>query len=348
MYWKKFQEVTAQLFRQIGCTAKEDVRVKGARAEHDIDVLVTFDAHGFKVKWVLECKAWNTNIPKEKVLALKSIVNDIGADKGLIICKKGFQPGAIKSAENTNIELISLDDLRKIISSNLIPYISTSKSITIKEPRAAIVSDAILQNLRNPKAGTHPDIYREYLLKNGCQRTQKAAATGLSKIPSSESIVLLVERLGNFWGVSAIKSSINALSKIAGQGSILGLLATVLLDSRFYYEKLEATAKSLVKIGDQDTYNIIQAILRNKLPNGMEASYRLSKKVPNDIECLLACKNREVIHGLVLASFFNQSIWAEDVVIEGAIDESIEYADEVIPGLVNAISKFDLAKWHQI
>lgn len=348
MHWKKFQEVTAQVFRQIGCVVEEDISVEGARAKHDVDVLVSFDSHGFKVKWVLECKAWNTNIPKEKVMALKSIVEDVGADKGFIISKIGFQPGATESAKSTNIELITLDELKKVISASIVPIIVFPDLSHISIPKVEVVSDFVINNLRNPELGTHPDIYKEYLLLNGCQRTQKAAAAGLSKIPTTDSVILLVERLGNFWGVESIKSSINALSKLAHNGSVLGLLATLLLDSRFYYEKLEAVAKALKKIGDLDAFNLVASILNSRLPNGMEMSYRLSKQVPIDVKLLLNCGNQDVIHGLVLASFFNQSVWAESVFIEGAVDESIEYADKVIPGLVYVINRVDLTRWHQI
>ena len=348
MHWKKFQEIAAQSFRQIGCLAEEDISVKGARAEHDVDVLVTFDSHGFKVKWILECKAWNTNIPKEKVLALKSIVEDIGADKGFIICKNGFQPGAIKSAEHTNIELISLGDLKRIIASSIVPFIGFLKPIPFAAPTKNEVSEVLLKNLRSPNVDTHPDIYREYLLLSGCQRTQKAAATGLSKIHSEGSVVLLVERLGNVWGVEAIKSSIEALAKLAKKGGILGIFSTLFLDSRFYYEKLEATAKALKITGDIKSYDLVQSILSSKLSTGMDMSYRLSKKVSDDIQCLANCSNDEVAHGLVLAAFFNQSIWAEKLIIEGFVDESIKYAEKTIPGLVSVISKIDLTKWHQI
>ncbi len=348
MHWKKFQEVTAQVFRQIGCVVKEDISVEGARSKHDVDVLVGFDSHGFKVKWVLECKAWNTNIPKEKVMALRSIVEDVGADKGFIISKIGFQPGATESAKSTNIELITLDELKEIISASVVPFMNFPEPSHRPLPKVMTVSGLALKNLRNPEIGTHPDIYRAYLLLNRCQRTQKAAAAGLSKIHTTYSVVLLVERLGNFWGVESIKSSINALSKLANNGSVLGLLATLLLDSRFYYEKLEAVAKSLKNMGDLDAFNMFQRILNNRLPNGMEMSYRLSKQVSIDVQHLLNCKNLDVIHGLVLTSFFNQSVWAEGVLIKGAVEESIEYADKKIPGLVNVINRIDLTKWHQI
>lgn len=345
MDWKKFQEVVAQVFRQVGCVVDEDIRVLGARSGHDIDVLVTFFNHGFKVQWVLECKYWSKNIPKEKVLVLKSIVDDIGADKGFIICGKGFQSGAIEFTKNTNIELVSLDDLKRIISSSVIPVIKFSDSLrSAVMPKANFVGDEILSYLRNPDVNAHPDVYREYLMRNSCQRTQKAAASGLSKIQSTESTLLLVERLGNFWGIGAIKSSINALSKLARHGGILGLSSTLLVDSRLYYEKLEAISKTLKKIGDEESYSIVQSIIENRLPMEMEMEQKLSRQVPDDIEYLMKCGNKDLIHGLVLSAFFNHSIWSEKVKIDENIEKSIEYAEENLPRLISIISEFDISR----
>jgi hypothetical protein len=66
---------------------------------------------GVRFQWVVECKAWKTNIPKEKVLALLSIVQDVGADKGFLLSETGFQSGAVRAASNTNITLTSIADL---------------------------------------------------------------------------------------------------------------------------------------------------------------------------------------------------------------------------------------------
>jgi hypothetical protein len=46
-------------------------------------------------------------VPKEKVLALKSIVEDLGADRGIIVSEAGFQPGAEDAARGTNITLVT-------------------------------------------------------------------------------------------------------------------------------------------------------------------------------------------------------------------------------------------------
>jgi len=113
MTWREYQEEAAKLFRQLNCNAKVDARVQGARARHKIDVWVTFSRFGLEHKWVIECKLYNRPIPKEKVLALKGVVDDVGADRGILIAESGCQPGAHAAAQSTNIELLTLAELHE-------------------------------------------------------------------------------------------------------------------------------------------------------------------------------------------------------------------------------------------
>ncbi|WP_431605167.1 restriction endonuclease [Acinetobacter johnsonii] len=55
---------------------------------------------------MIECKNWKTNIPKEKVLALRSIVEDIGAHRGFIVSNKGFQSGAALLHKHSKAKLL--------------------------------------------------------------------------------------------------------------------------------------------------------------------------------------------------------------------------------------------------
>jgi restriction system protein len=110
--WKDYQERSAALFRQLGFTAKTDVTVAGARASHDVDVLVTYTHAGMDLMWIVECKAWKSRVKKEKVLALRGVVEDIGADKGVLLAEGGFQKGAIQAAAKSNVITSSLVELR--------------------------------------------------------------------------------------------------------------------------------------------------------------------------------------------------------------------------------------------
>jgi hypothetical protein len=60
----------------------------------------------------VECKLWARKVTKLHVAALARIVEDVGADRGILLCEAGFQPGARKLAELSNITLTSLADMR--------------------------------------------------------------------------------------------------------------------------------------------------------------------------------------------------------------------------------------------
>jgi len=111
--WREYQQETAKFFRSLGYDVTIEEKLKGARGEHKADVVSRFGRHGFKCLWVIECKLWSSNVPKEKVLALQSIIEDVGADKGIILSEKGFQSGCFACAQRTNIFLSSLSELRK-------------------------------------------------------------------------------------------------------------------------------------------------------------------------------------------------------------------------------------------
>lgn len=109
--WKKYQQEAAEFFRSLGFIAEVEKKVEGVRGVHKVDVMVSGAIHGIEFKWVVECKHWKTNIPKEKVMALTSIVQDVGADRGFLLSEVGFQSGAIRASNSSNVTLTSIADL---------------------------------------------------------------------------------------------------------------------------------------------------------------------------------------------------------------------------------------------
>lgn len=109
--WQQYQEEAAEFFRSIGLTASTNVTLQGIRTKHDIDVYVVINVAGFEVKWLVECKHWRNAVGKLHVLALREIVTDLGADRGIILCEEGFQSGAIEAANLTNVQVTSLSAL---------------------------------------------------------------------------------------------------------------------------------------------------------------------------------------------------------------------------------------------
>jgi restriction system protein len=109
--WKDYQEEAAEFFRSLGLDANTDVTIKGARTKHDVDVLVKSHHYGFDVTWIVECKHWKERVSKLHVLALRAIVTDVGADRGILLSEAGFQSGAVEAANLTNVQVTSLADL---------------------------------------------------------------------------------------------------------------------------------------------------------------------------------------------------------------------------------------------
>jgi hypothetical protein len=115
--WRDYQEAVAKFFRERGCAATVEAQVPGARATHRVDVFVSFLQHGVDCRWVIECKLWKGRVEKADVLVLKGVVDDLGADRGIIFCESDFQSGARDAARHMNILLVSsLEEFKKTVS----------------------------------------------------------------------------------------------------------------------------------------------------------------------------------------------------------------------------------------
>jgi hypothetical protein len=155
MDWREYQEKVAEFFRRMGATAQTNQTVEGSRGIHDIDVLITFNLWGQKIVWVAECKLWKSAVPKEKVLTLYQITQDVGADRGFLFSEKGFQSGAIKVTSNTNITLTSLEEIKEITKEDLYNTCLLKALQQMNEMKNK-VKDLWIDDLHNPK--TYKDI----------------------------------------------------------------------------------------------------------------------------------------------------------------------------------------------
>lgn len=129
--WSDYQEEAAAVFRSLGFEASTNVTVDGVRTSHDIDVVVQSAHAGFPVTWIVECKHWKSKVSKLHVLGLRTIVADVGADRGVLLCEVGFQSGASDAAAFTNVIVTSLAEVQA----------TTRKHVT--EVRLRAISDRL-------------------------------------------------------------------------------------------------------------------------------------------------------------------------------------------------------------
>ena len=137
--WMDLQEKTAKIFKELGCKTDVDIFVKGARTRHKIDVWAIFDFGGIEYKINIECKYWNTKVKKEQVSTLLGVLADIGAEKGIIVSKKGFQDGAHRLAAYTNIDLLTFPELIEKSQLNIERFKINSILYKIRELRRPLL-----------------------------------------------------------------------------------------------------------------------------------------------------------------------------------------------------------------
>jgi len=113
--WADLQDMVAQLFSELGCRAEVGVKVKLVRGTKEIDVFVDDPASAPPHRYVIECKLWKARVDQETVHAFRTVVADCGAHRGYIVSKAGFQSGAFEAAEKTNVDLVTFDELQKLL-----------------------------------------------------------------------------------------------------------------------------------------------------------------------------------------------------------------------------------------
>jgi hypothetical protein len=237
--WEQYQHHTAELLRELGfITVVNDQLRAYDGAVHNIDVSARIMIAGVPVIWIVECKHWNRRVNQLHVSALKDIVNDLAADRGVLISKNGFQPGAIRVARSKNITLTSLEELR----GNAVEDLLTAR-VHSADWRLLHLSRTIVWDLRTFTGGT-PHLLAELVNKISPQdRAEFAArdtaadfAAGIAELASRAGVtspadlvplgsgLLLV---GRTWkhGVdpatmSALATAISHLSQALSQGKL--------------------------------------------------------------------------------------------------------------------------------
>ncbi|MFI7524009.1 restriction endonuclease [Nocardia salmonicida] len=136
--WRDFQEASASFYRDLGLDAATDVTLNGVRGIHDIDVTVRGNRAGVDFLWIVECKLWSRRVPKSAVAILSSIVQDVGADRGIILSSSGFQAGTPLMARMSNITLTSLEQLRMASDSERVEH-----AYAILTKRCQYIIDAV-------------------------------------------------------------------------------------------------------------------------------------------------------------------------------------------------------------
>lgn len=113
--WTDLQDRVAQVFSEMGCQADVGVTVVLPRGKVQLDVAVRDTSTAPHSLYVCECKHWRNRIPKSTVHAFRTVVSELGANRGFLISRNGFQDGAKEAAQFTNIDLMSWREFEELM-----------------------------------------------------------------------------------------------------------------------------------------------------------------------------------------------------------------------------------------
>ena len=120
--WKELQQYCADILNDCGfdaITEKSIVTVRGA-----VEVDVYAEKKGAYSNRVLcECKYWNSSVPQTIIHAFRTVVEDSGANQGIIISKTGFQKGSYEAARNANIILFSWQEFQEAFKMDYLHFV---------------------------------------------------------------------------------------------------------------------------------------------------------------------------------------------------------------------------------
>ena len=110
--WRTYQKIVA------GLHADEETRVETeyeypipGSGTKEIDVVVWDESDYYDYTVLIECKFHDSSLPQSVVDSVNGYFQRSDADKAVIVSRSGFQSGAIKRAEGTGVELLTLQQL---------------------------------------------------------------------------------------------------------------------------------------------------------------------------------------------------------------------------------------------
>ena len=106
----KFEKLTEKIFAQLVKQpdyekVEHDIKLEGKDGPRQIDVLITSEIAGMKIKTIIECKDYKGRVSVGVVDSLHSVMQDVNANKGVLVSSNGFSSTAINKAKRLGISL---------------------------------------------------------------------------------------------------------------------------------------------------------------------------------------------------------------------------------------------------
>jgi restriction system protein len=110
--WRQLQSEVGRILEECGFTVEVEKTVQTVRGEVELDVYAEEEVRGRRYSIICECKHWKSRVPQNVIHAFRTVVADIGANIGYIVSSSGFQQGAFKASDLTNVSLVTWEEFQ--------------------------------------------------------------------------------------------------------------------------------------------------------------------------------------------------------------------------------------------
>lgn len=156
--WKDLQNKVAEILTVCDYQCDVEKEIITVREKVNVDVYAEINSQVSKSEIICECKFWKKAIPKSVIHSFRTVINDYGANYGLIVSKIGFQSGAFEAIKNTNVQLVNWVEFentfraewikKKLIASSivtkpLLDYVSVGSMVFFKEQISRLSKDEL-------------------------------------------------------------------------------------------------------------------------------------------------------------------------------------------------------------
>jgi hypothetical protein len=203
----------------------------------------------------------------------------------------------------------------------------------------------LAQRLRKPSVINAETVKELSLYANGGrdQTIQIAALKGLERVPGPEATLAVTERALDPWGVNALTRALIVLSRRTEDGGLLALSAILLMDSRFFYEKLDLLLAALKQMNGNSQL-LIDEVSQVTQDTNIFTVQRILSWV---LEVLSRSDCEDVSYGIALYRLDDWTPqWLDHLPMHSlqgerhaanTLREAMAYAERRLPGLLDLI-----------
>jgi len=147
--WKDYEKEIHQQFKEVYPDADitHDAKVRGrySKVDRQIDILIEDFVAGENIRIMVDAKFFSENIDVKEVESFIGMMQDVGADKGLLVTQKGYSKAAIARAHNDpsriELDILNFDELKGFQVFGALPY-SGKHGVILPAPFGWIIDAA--------------------------------------------------------------------------------------------------------------------------------------------------------------------------------------------------------------